>query len=171
MKMIIDLASVVTTLKPLELSLSADKIDLDGEAELTDDVTFSGNIFAKDGKVHVDGSIKANVLLDCTRCLEQVTRHFDILFDDVFVDASEENRDDEIEIEAEAMDESLVIGGKIDMRDVVREQILLALPEQVFCKDDCKGLCPKCGGNRNLIDCKCEEKEIDPRWAALQNLN
>jgi uncharacterized protein len=52
----------------------------------------------------------------------------------------------------------------------VREQILLNLPEQVFCKEDCKGLCQKCGANRNLIDCKCDSDETDPRWAALKNL-
>jgi uncharacterized protein len=56
------------------------------------------------------------------------------------------------------------------LTELVREQILLAVPEQVFCREDCKGLCLKCSANRNLIDCNCEEKEIDPRWAALKNL-
>ncbi|MGH7783338.1 MAG: DUF177 domain-containing protein, partial [Candidatus Binatia bacterium] len=55
--------------------------------------------------------------------------------------------------------------------EVVREQILLDLPDQVFCTENCRGLCPKCGANRNLIDCKCEEDNVDPRWAALNNLN
>jgi uncharacterized protein len=46
----------------------------------------------------------------------------------------------------------------------------LNLPEQVFCREDCRGLCAKCGANRNATDCGCEEKEIDPRWAGLKNL-
>ena len=58
----------------------------------------------------------------------------------------------------------------LDLKEIIREQILLNLPEQVFCTPDCKGLCPKCGANRNLIDCNCNETEIDPRWAALKNL-
>jgi uncharacterized protein len=70
----------------------------------------------------------------------------------------------------EALDESLVENGLIDTAEVVREQILLAIPDQVFCREDCKGLCPKCGANLNLIDCKCSDDDIDPRWAALRNL-
>jgi len=61
-------------------------------------------------------------------------------------------------------------GDELDLTELVREQILLNLPEQTFCNPDCKGLCPKCGQNRNLIDCNCEENETDPRWAALKNL-
>ena len=60
--------------------------------------------------------------------------------------------------------------GRIELNDIVREQILLNLPEQVFCTEECKGLCPKCGADRNLINCNCEETEIDPRWSALKNL-
>ena len=68
------------------------------------------------------------------------------------------------------MDVSVIEGFEIDLTELVREQILLNLPEQVFCREDCKGLCEKCGANRNLINCNCEEKEIDPRWSALKNL-
>jgi uncharacterized protein len=68
------------------------------------------------------------------------------------------------------LDVAVYEGDKIDLGELVREQIILNQPEQVFCREDCKGLCEKCGANRNLIDCKCEEKEIDPRWAALKNL-
>jgi uncharacterized protein len=61
--------------------------------------------------------------------------------------------------------------GEIDLAEIAREQILLDLPQQFFCSDDCKGLCLKCGSNLNLIDCNCIEKEIDPRWAALKNIS
>ena len=108
--------------------------------------------------------------LRCSRCLEPLERHLEIAFDDVFVDASEEPTVTETEVAETELDESLVIGGSVDMSEVVREQILLAMPEQVYCKDDCKGLCPKCGGNRNLTDCSCADDETDPRWAALKDL-
>jgi uncharacterized protein len=64
-----------------------------------------------------------------------------------------------------------VIGGSIDLSEVIREQMILAIPEVVLCKEDCEGLCDKCGKNLNLLNCKCKEDEIDPRWAALKNLN
>ena len=169
--MIIDLASVGTSPKPLAANFAAAEIDLDKEATLTSDVVLNGEMFDRDGKVHIDGTISTNISLDCTRCLEPVAQHLEFSFDDIFVDAEHESDDDEAELTVEELDESLVIGGSIDLAEVVREQILLALPEQVFCNEDCKGLCPKCGGNRNLIDCNCDQQEIDPRWAALKNLN
>jgi uncharacterized protein len=85
--------------------------------------------------------------------------------------ASEETREDDLEVEEADLDEQLVEGDEVDLTEIIREQILLNLPEQVLCKEDCKGLCPQCGANRNLIDCDCGEDEIDPRWAALKNLN
>ncbi len=169
--MIIDLANVGTTPKKIDLAFDPSEIDLDGEdVTLIGKTEFSGETRRIGGKAHVRGTIGADISLDCTRCLEPVAKHFAISFDDVFIDASEETDVEEIEIGEEQLDESLVLDGKIDMAEVVREQILLAMPEQVLCRQDCKGLCPKCGANRNLIDCKCADDEIDPRWAALKNL-
>jgi uncharacterized protein len=91
-------------------------------------------------------------------------------FDSVFVEPGDASTAAEVEVSNESLDESVIDAGEIRVADVVREQILLAVPEQIFCKDDCKGLCPKCGSNLNLIDCKCADDDIDPRWAALKNL-
>ena len=169
--MIIDLASIGTSPKVIELTFDPADIDLEGESVvLTGQTTLGGETQRVASRAHVRGVIAADVSIDCIRCLEPLARHLDIPFDDIFVDASDEDTRTEAEIDAEALDESLVEDAKIDMADVVREQILLALPEQVFCKEDCKGLCPKCGANLNLIDCKCADDEIDPRWAALKSL-
>ncbi|MFN0279249.1 MAG: YceD family protein [Pyrinomonadaceae bacterium] len=169
--MIIDLANVGLTPKKVELKLDSSEIDLEGEyATLTGEARFSGETQRIDSKAHIRGNIEANFSLDCTRCLEPVAKHIDVLFDDVFVDSAEETQTSETEVGFEGLNESLVQDGKIDIAEVVREQLLLALPDQVFCSDDCKGLCPKCGANRNLIDCKCADDEIDPRWAALKEL-
>lgn len=169
--MIIDLASVGISPKPLAVNLAPTEIDLDNEATLTSDAKLIGEIYSLDGKVHIDAAISADISLVCTRCLEPIVQHLEFDFDDIFVDSAYESDRDEAELALDELDESLVIGGEIDLAEVVREQILLALPEQIFCNADCKGLCPKCGGNRNLIDCSCEREEIDPRWAALKNLN
>jgi hypothetical protein len=61
-------------------------------------------------------------------------------------------------------------GDELDLSQLAREQILLNLPEQVLCREDCKGICPTCGKDLNEGDCKCGEDEIDPRWAALKDL-
>ena len=60
-------------------------------------------------------------------------------------------------------------GAAIELDDLVREEILLALPGHVLCREDCKGLCPVCGIDRNLSGCRCESKETDARWQKLKD--
>ena len=167
----IDLASVGRNRKPIELAFEPEDIDLDQGTRLTTNVAFTGDISRDGSKTHVHGRIEAEVETDCFRCLEPVVKTIDVQFEDIFVDAAEEPTVDEIELGEGDLDESLITSEEIDMAEVVREQLILATTETVYCKDDCKGLCAKCGGNRNLIDCKCEDNEIDPRWAALKGEN
>ena len=169
--MIIDLASLGKNPKPIELAFAPGDIDLEEGTRLTVKAAFTGEISRDGNRTRVRGCVVAQVESDCVRCLEPVGKDIDIEFNDVFVDAVEEPKTDEIELGDDDLDESLITDGEIDVAEVVREQLILATTEIVYCSQDCKGLCPKCGGNRNLIDCKCEEKEIDPRWAALKNLN
>ncbi len=73
---------------------------------------------------------------------------------------------DEDEDEALLIDEHHVL----DLSEVIRQGLLLVDPRQTLCRPDCAGLCPRCGGNRNLGECNCDEGLRDPRWAALQTL-
>jgi len=166
--MIIELTSIVE--RPVSLNETFRDIDLElDDAKLIGNVEFRGEKVRIDGKAHVRGQISGEVEIECTRCTKPVKRPVNIEFDDVFV--SEPSSDGEAAIEETELDESYVENGQIDLSEIVREQILLGLPEQVYCSDGCKGLCPKCGSNRNLIDCNCNFNEIDPRWAALKGLN
>lgn len=167
-KMIIELTSIVE--RPISIGEVFRDIDLElDDAKLAGDVEFSGEKVRIYGKAHIRGRVSGEVEIECTRCTSPVIRPINIEFDDVFV--SEPSSDGEAAIEGDELDESYVENGEIDLSEVVREQILLDLPEQVYCSDGCKGLCPKCGSNRNLIDCNCNFNEIDPRWAALKGLN
>jgi uncharacterized protein len=56
------------------------------------------------------------------------------------------------------------------LEDVVREQVLLSLPNRTLCQADCKGLCPRCGQNLNQAKCSCDEAPADPRWNGLAEL-
>lgn len=169
--MIIDLASVGVSPRAIEGRFAPGEIDLEEAGSLSSDAVFSGEILKIDDRVHLRGTVTANVEVRCTRCLEPLSQHLEIAFDDIYVDAANETRENETELELDELDEELVVGGQVDLREAVREQVILALPDTVLCREDCQGLCPKCGENRNLIDCKCESDEIDPRWAALKNLN
>ena len=59
---------------------------------------------------------------------------------------------------------------RMDLTDALRESLLLAIPARVLCKPDCKGICPVCGADRNVTDCHCDTRSIDPRLEALKAL-
>jgi uncharacterized protein len=168
--MIIDLASLGVSPKHFDICFTPEGIDLDDGVAIEGNVNLTAEIERSGNRTRVQGTIKAKAVVECTRCLEPVALELDKVFQDLFVDAYKESTLHEAEIGAVELDESLIAGGTLDLAEVVREQILLELPEQVFCREDCRGLCTKCGANLNLINCKCEADEIDPRWAALKDL-
>jgi uncharacterized protein len=170
--MIIDLASVGREPKPLQATFEADSIELDDGTRLTVPAVFEGRINrGRDDRIRVAGHISSKAVSECSRCLEPVERPLEIDFEDVFVDEANEPTTDEKELADDELDESFIAEPMLDLGEIVREQLVLATDEAVICKEDCRGFCPKCGENRNLIDCKCGDDEIDPRWAALKNLN
>jgi uncharacterized protein len=107
----------------------------------------------------------------CARCLEPVQQPlsgtFDLIFRPGGVDAeSGERAITEDETEIGYYEQSGLL-----LEDAVREQVLLTLPGRTLCKEDCKGLCPHCGSNRNITACACVEKPIDPRLAGLAGIS
>jgi uncharacterized protein len=91
---------------------------------------------------------------------------FDLIFRPVGADSESSERS----ISAQETEIGYYQGDSLLLEDVLREQVLLSLPVRTLCKPDCKGLCPRCGKNRNLEACSCEEASSDPRWEALAGL-
>ncbi len=169
--MIVDLITLGNSPLDFEFSLVPEEIDLESEeAKLKNAVNVNGKLTKHIAQTVVEATIRAEIETECTRCLETVEQNLEIVFEAAFVAEENYTSAKEAEIGAKDLDVSVVEDDKIDLAELVREQILLNLPEQVFCREDCRGLCEKCGANRNLIDCNCIEKEIDPRWSALKNL-
>src|SRR5215203_5553493 len=169
--MIIDLITLESSPYEFDFEVAPEEIDLEGEdVKLKNAVRVKGKLTRHISQTDAEGVISAELELECTRCLKQIDKQFEIPFEAAFVTPENYTQAKEAEINAEDLDVSVLEGNEIDLTELVREQILLNLPEQVFCREDCKGLCDKCGANRNLINCNCLEEEIDPRWAALKNL-
>jgi len=169
--MIVDLTKLGNSSVPFDFSLAPDEIDLENEpVKLKGDVKVAGEMRKGIVQTDVSGKISAPVLLECTRCLQEIEQNLEFPFEAAFVGAEYYTAAKEAELKDADLDVSMLEDETIDLTELAREQILLSLPEQVFCREDCKGLCEKCGANRNLINCNCEEKELDPRWAALKNL-
>ena len=85
-------------------------------------------------------------------------------------DQRSEGYGEEISVDESEADLGFYQGEGIELDDVLREYILLALPMQKLCKEDCKGICPVCGQNRNQVDCQCKTTPMDPRWESLKSL-
>lgn len=153
---------------PFEFS-SAPDLD-DDAARISGTVKVAGTLRRTGGRVEVEGRVEGVVECDCVRCLKPVNVEIDFPFHDVFVTAELFENRAESEVGQDELDVSVFDGQQIDLADVAREQILLFLPEQVFCSRDCLGLCAKCGANLNTGTCGCSVKEIDPRWSGLENI-
>jgi uncharacterized protein len=121
------------------------------------------------GEVRVKGHLTVPMEAECDRCLDPaacpVDTDFELYYRPVAEGYGEETAIDESEAEM-----GFYEGDGIELNDVLREQILLSLPMQWICSDDCKGFCPVCGQNRNLKECACHAEAVDDRWAALKDL-
>ena len=169
--MIVELSDIEGSSRRIDIELSPESLDLeDSDLELKGDLHVLGEIEKTSAEVIVRGSITGDGQIECSRCLQPVEQKLKIDFQANFVAPEYFSLDKENEVSVADLDTDVLEGDRIEIKDIVREQILLNVPEQVFCNPDCKGLCPKCGANRNLIDCKCDLNETDPRWAALKNL-
>jgi len=169
--MLVDLTIIKNAPTAFEFSLEPSDIDLEIETATVKNTTkVHANVKKGIAQTDVEGKIFTDLEIECSRCLQPTEHQFEIPFSAAFVTPENYTEVKEAELKGEDLDVSIYEGDRIDLKELVREQILLAVPIQVFCKEDCKGLCQKCRANRNLIDCNCVEKEVDPRWAALKNL-
>lgn len=170
-QMIIDLIKLEKSPFEFNFTLAPAEIDLESEiAKLKDETLVKGILTKQIAETDVEGKITANIEIECTRCLTPLEKKMEIPFRAVFIAPEHYSEDKETELGADDLDVSIIENDEINLTEIVREQILLNLPEQVFCREDCKGLCPICGVNKNTQSCDCEESEIDPRWAKLKEL-
>ncbi|MEZ5344674.1 MAG: DUF177 domain-containing protein [Pyrinomonadaceae bacterium] len=169
--MIVDLTKIENSQIEFELEIKPEEIDFENEfARSQKEITFSGKLDNREVWAVVEGVIRAELELACSRCLSWVTKSFEIPMESAFITAENFTEDREVELEVEGLEVTLFEGNKIDLVEVAEEQILLAIPPQILCKEDCRGLCIKCGLNKNSGGCKCDDEEIDSRWSALKKL-
>ena len=151
--------------EPGELVLDEEHVRLTGAPEI------SARASRSDHQVRLRGRITARAQVECDRCLQSVDLPVETSFDVSYVPAADYTSEAEAaELQEEDLSLSVFDGETIDVDDLVREQVLLALPTRALCREECKGLCPVCGADKNNDSCACESKEVDPRWAALKDL-
>lgn len=130
----------------------------------------SGKVRLKENRAIVSGRVSATLQLECDRCLKAVELPVDSKFKLEYVTAADYQAQQAVELTEADLDLSVFDGEAIDIDELVTEELLLAVPDQVLCDRNCKGICPVCGKDRNAAECACETKEVDPRWAGLKEL-
>ena len=118
------------------------------------------------GEIKAKGHVTVLMEAECDRCLEPARYPVDSDFDLYYTPVTED-LGDQREINAGETEIGFYEGEGLELNDVLREFVLLALPMQRVCREDCKGICPECGENRNQVECKCHVTAVDDRWAAL----
>jgi len=121
-------------------------------------------------KVRLTGRVQTRLECDCSRCLEPFEIPVSADLDSLFLPAAENAGEDEREVSEEDLGVSFYRDEQIDLGEVMREQFILALPMKPLCREDCQGLCPVCGVNRNREDCGGHEGWVDPRLEPLRKL-
>ena len=119
----------------------------------------------------VEGSSKFTADLACSRCLEPSPFASSSTFHLRFRPRPElPKEDEEIEIAPDELDVEFYTERSISLRELALEQVQLSIPMKVLCNDNCLGLCPQCGVNRNRETCACETSIVDERWGALREI-
>ena len=129
----------------------------------------SGVARREDRGVVLDARLTAEISVQCSRCIEPFSIAIDEKFSLTVVRelADETAAEGELELDEADLDVLEVPDGKVDLREIAREQIYLNLSLKPICKPDCLGLCVTCGGNRNRIECGCLREDLDPRLVPL----
>ncbi|KIL35254.1 hypothetical protein SD71_14525 [Cohnella kolymensis] len=165
--MLLNVQELVSRKQPIELQGTLDTADMfrnSPEFKPLSPLEYNLTAEAADERILVSGRISCKVRMQCSRCLEPIEEDIRLPFKEQFriVKAGEPKPGEQ--------DEAIpVTGERIDLAPLLAEELMVQLPYAPVCREDCQGLCPKCGTNRNEQSCSCNTESVDPRLAALQD--
>jgi len=117
--------------------------------------------------VNVEGQLEATVPQSCGRCLESFAEKLSARID-MHLTPRPATGGDSNELGQDDLDVDFYVNDQLDLDRLIEAETTLALPMKPLCRTDCRGLCPVCGANRNVIACQCDARQSDPRLAALK---
>ena len=160
-------------LEGLDVALPAEELDLGNSAGLWDgpaSVQAELHLERSGRGLVIGGTFVGGVALICSRCLESFRFQAQDRFDLYCALGLQAPLREERELAADELDVTYLEEGRINTDHLLRESVLLSLPVQPLCREDCRGLCPHCGANLNLRSCGCHEPDVDPRLQILRKL-
>jgi len=156
--------------KEVSAELSPESLDLKEFLHAVGPVSVELDIERRGDQLTIRGI--AHVLLtgECARCAKPVEK---ALNGEILTFADRRGRDEPQDEAALEQDGSILYhdGLELSLREAIRETVLLEVPIQVLCQDECKGLCPRCGVDLNEETCDCSSLGVDSRWESLRKLN
>jgi len=141
-----------------------------GEVKLLSPVKASFHIDKVNEEILVKGDLSALLEMECSRCLKQFEEERDVKVNVVFHPLEELRGEEKHEIKDDELDMGFYRGDELDLKDLLREQILLTVPMKPLCSEGCRGICPWCGADMNIVNCTCEKKGLDQRLTVLKKL-
>ena len=133
-------------------------------------ISWSGKVWIDSPGYRLEAVLSYEQTVACDRCLTPIVQRVENNIALLVLPNVPQVTEDEIELSTDDLEVLYIEGEEIDAREILIEQLLLNVPMRAICRDDCRGLCPQCGVNRNLEDCTCEAPTTDPRWEALRSL-
>ncbi len=125
---------------------------------------------SRSGKVVlVKSRVEANLKATCARCLQVFSLPLSSQFLYTLKPKPESPPAEEVELSREDLETEFYEGEEVDLSPLVQDQVLLTIPPKLVCREDCRGLCQKCGKNLNRETCNCPDRAVDPRLEALKN--
>ena len=146
------------------------RINLGKEALQAEPLVAEGLAELIEAEIRLQGRLQTTVEVICARCLEPIRLPVDKEFDLYYRPVQTIAREEEVEIDDAELEVGFYQGQGLLLEDALKEQILLELPMKSLCRPDCRGLCPQCGQNRNVVQCDCPLPAREDRWAALAQL-
>jgi DUF177 domain-containing protein len=169
--MFLDVKDLAVRKLPIRKSYAPGSIDYQtAEIKQVEPLEVNATAELLDGQIRIAGDIETKVELVCARCLEPVVEEVSRTFDLFYSPLPKGVKPEEARLKEDDAEIGFFEGEGLFLADVLREQVLLALPMKVICRSDCRGLCPNCGANLNHEECRCETHATDLRLAPLARL-
>jgi uncharacterized protein len=166
----LDVARLREGSDPLERTIDPRQLPAEEDYRIVAPVVLEATVGKDKAKVRIVGHASTTLELACSRCLDGYEVPVDARFDLLYLPALESPGDEDVEVREEDINTAFYKEGIIDLAELLHEQLYLMLPMKPLCRDDCQGICPVCGANRNVTTCACETRWEDPRFAGLKAL-
>lgn len=174
-QILINIEDIPDTGLDIDMSKPPDFIQIaSNDFKLKEDIHIKCSIKKIGEDIYLDGDFDTKISVECSRCVKWFNMDVSSGFNGIYfhdnTNSAQSKKNEVHEIREDEIDTYTYNGEEIDILPHIRDQIILSIPMKPLCKDDCKGLCQICGGNKNKKDCGCVEESGDPRLEVLKEL-